>query len=112
MMIMSLNPKREITDGEILEMKKVPTKIAADYLGMTYSMLVWKLQQGELPFGTAVKNREWTYHIDAQALVEYKNGGSDTDLLRTIHNQLSDIQKQLPEICSLLKAYETMKGAV
>ena len=109
---MSLNPKREITDEEILKMKKVPTKIAADYLGMTISMLVWKLQQGELPFGTAVKNREWTYHIDPRAIVEYKNGGSDSDILRTIHNQLADIQKQLPEICSLLKAYEATKGAV
>ncbi len=109
---MSLNPKREITDEEILKMKKVPTRIAADYLGMTYPMLTWKLQQGELPFGTAKRDREWTYHIDPRSLVEYKNGGTDTDLLRTIHNQLSDIQKQLPEICSLLKAYETMRGVV
>lgn len=109
---MAINPKVKITDEEILSMKEVSARVAADYLGMTYSMLTWKLQQGELPFGTAKKNREWSYHISPQALVKYKNGDSDADILRAIHNQLVDIQKQLPEICMLLKEYEAMKGAV
>lgn len=109
---MAINPKVPITDEEILSMKEVPARIAADYLGMTYPMLTWKLQQGQLPFGTAKKKKEWSYHISPQALVEYKNGGSDVDILRAIHNQLTDIQKQLPEICMLLREYQEMKGVV
>lgn len=107
---MALNPKIQITDREILSMKKVSVRVAADYLGMTYPMLTWKLQQGELPFGFAEKNREWTYHINPQALVKYKNGDEDSGILQAIHNQLKDIQAQLPEICALLKSYEDMKG--
>lgn len=109
---MALNPKIQITDSEILSLKEVPAKVAADYLGMTYPMLTWKLQQGELPFGFAKKNREWTYHINPQALVRYKNGDSDSNILQAIHNQLKDIQAQLPEICALLKSYEEMKGVI
>ncbi len=109
---MALKPKVKITDEEILSMKEVPVKIAADYLGMTYPMLTWKLQQGELPFGIAKKNREWSYHISPQALVRYKNGESDSNILQAIHNQLKDIQEQLPEICALLKNYEEMRGVI
>lgn len=109
---MALNPKVKITDEEILSMKDVPVRVAADYLGMTYPMLTWKLQQGELPFGFAKKNREWTYHINSRALVKYKNGDEDAGILQAIHNQLKDIQEQLPEICTLLKIYSDAKGAI
>ena len=111
MIEMALKPKKVFTDVEILSLKEVPVRVAADYLGMTYPMLTWKLQQGEVPFGIARKNREWSYHISPQALVKYKNGEDNSDILRAIHNQLLDIQKQLPEICSLLKTYESTKGA-
>ena len=108
---MAKSSKKQITDKEILSMTEVPARIAADYLGMTYPMLTWKLQQGELPIGTARKNKAWSYHISPQALVKYKNGEGDNSLLQAIHNQLADIQKQLPEICMLLKEYEALKGA-
>lgn len=107
---MALKPKKIYTNTEILSFNEVPVRVAADYLGMTYPMLTWKLQQGEVPFGIARKNREWSYHISPQALVKYKNGEDNSDILRAIHNQLSDIQSQLPEICALLKAYEETKG--
>ncbi len=106
---MAIKPKKKITDEEILAMTEVPAMIAADYLGMTYSMLTWKLQQGELPIGTARKNKAWAYHISPQALVKYKHGEGENSLLQAIHNQLADIQKQLPEICMLLQEYQ--KGA-
>lgn len=103
---MAKNPKKQITDEEILKMKNVPVMIAADYLGMTYPMITWKLQQGELPIGTARKNKAWAYHISPQALVKYKHGEGENSLLQAIHNQLKDIQKQLPEICAMLREYE------
>lgn len=102
---MSKNPKRQISDEEILAMKEVPTMIAADYLSMTYPMLTWKLQRGELPFGTARKNKVWAYHINPQALVNYKHGVEDNNILQVIHKQLEENQRQLSEIQELLQQY-------
>ncbi len=102
---MAKKPKRQITDEEILSMQDVPTMLAADYLGMTYPMLTWKLQQGELPFGTAIKNKTWAYHINPKALVNYKNGKEDASILQVIHKQLEENQKQLSKILELLQQY-------
>lgn len=102
---MAKKPKRQITDEEILSMQEVPTMIAADYLGMTYPMLTWKLQQGELPFGIARKNKTWAYHINPQALVNYKHGKEVDSILQVIHKQLEDNQKQLSEIRELFQQY-------
>ena len=107
---MAKNPKTTITDEEILAMNEVPAKVAADYLGMTYPMLTWKLQQGELPFGTARKNKAWSYHINPQALVNYKHGAEDDSILKVIHKQLEDSQKQLTEIKQLFEEYQTLRG--
>ena len=100
---MAKNPKTLITDEEILGMNEVPVRTAADYLGMTYSMLAWQLQQGKMPFGTARKNKTWTYHINPQALVNYKNGIDDNGILLII-------DKKLDEIFCLLKEYKELQG--
>lgn len=107
---MAKNPKTPITDDEILAMNEVPARLAADYLGMTYPMLTWKLQQGELPFGTARKNKVWAYHINPQALVNYKHGAEDDSILKVIHKQLEENRKQLTEIQKLFEAYQTLRG--
>lgn len=106
---MAKNPKVQITDKEILAMNEVPTMVAADYLGMTYPMLTWKLQQGELPFGTAKKRKKWAYHINPQALVNYKHGEEDNSILKVIHKLLEENQKQLCEIRELLQQYMELK---
>lgn len=107
---MAKKPKVQITDEDILAMNEVPARIAADYLGMTYPMLTWKLQQGEFPFGTAKKRKKWAYHINPQALVNYKNGAEDDSILKVINKQLEENQRQLAEIRQLFEQYQALRS--
>ena len=49
---------------------------AAELLGKTPQFVRVGLQQGRLPFGTAVKfSKRWSYHISVDALKKYLEGG-------------------------------------
>jgi hypothetical protein len=67
------------TDTEIASMPNVPPDVAGAYLGKRGQYIRCGLQYGRLPFGTAVKNRRWAYHIPGPALVRYKNYGLIND---------------------------------
>ena len=45
--------------------RKVPTAVAARILGKSENFIRFGLQQGRLPFGSAVKTAKdrWSYHI-------------------------------------------------
>lgn len=53
--------------------KKVPTSIAARMLGKSENFIRFGLQQGRLPFGSAVKTAKdrWSYHISPVLLASY-----------------------------------------
>ena len=53
--------------------RKVPTVIAAKIIGKSEDFIRWGLQQGRLPFGSAVKTgrERWSYHISPKLLADY-----------------------------------------
>lgn len=53
--------------------RKVPTAIAARVIDKSEDFIRWGLQQGRLPFGTAVQTGKdrWSYHISPKLLAEY-----------------------------------------
>ncbi len=68
------------TDEDILTMERVPARVAAKYLKITYESLTWQLRQdaeretAKVPFGKARFCKRWVYDIFPQALVNFKNG--------------------------------------
>lgn len=92
----------EISDEDILKEKRVQPLTAAKYLGMTYPMLTYQLQEGLLPFGKAVKGKVWTYYIDPEKLVAYKHGG---DVLQVINKKIDEAQETLDYLKSLFEEY-------
>lgn len=53
--------------------RKVPTAVAARILGKSENFIRFGLQQGRLPFGSAVKTAKdrWGYHISPLLLANY-----------------------------------------
>ena len=53
--------------------RKVPTAIAAKVIGKAEDFIRFGLQQGRLPFGSAVKTGKdrWSYHISPKLLADY-----------------------------------------
>jgi hypothetical protein len=53
--------------------RKVPTAVAARILGKSENFIRFGLQQGRLPFGSAVKTAKdrWSYHISPLLLANY-----------------------------------------
>lgn len=53
--------------------RKVPTAVAARILGKAEDFIRFGLQQGRLPFGSAVKTGKdrWSYHISPLLLANY-----------------------------------------
>ena len=53
--------------------RKVPTVIAARLLGKSENFIRFGLQQGRLPFGSAVKTGKdrWSYHVSPPLLAQY-----------------------------------------
>lgn len=87
------------TDEEILSYERVPVLKAAKYLGMTRPMLAYKLEQGEMPFGTALKSgTKWTYSIDPQRLYDFKHNINKDDVITRILVQQKQIIEMLTEI--------------
>lgn len=71
--------KRIPTDDEIAAMPNVLPDIAGLYLGKHGQYIRCGLQDGKLPFGTAVQSRRWSYHISGEALVHYKKFGKSSE---------------------------------
>lgn len=92
----------DITDEDILKEKRVQPLMAAKYLGMTYPMLTYQLQEGMLPFGRAIKGKVWTYYIDPEKLVAYKHGG---DVLQIISKKMDEAQETLDYLRALFEEY-------
>lgn len=67
----------QITDEDILAMRRVPAQTAARYLGMSDNVLYEGLKNGDFPFGTATKGSKgrWEFDIRPQALVNYNRSG-------------------------------------
>lgn len=105
----STKPTVEITDDEILKMDKVTPAVVAKYLGMPYAQLTWLLQEGQLPFGKALKKGKWNYYIDSKKLVDYKNGRSDISILLRMINELQksadENQKTVNELKNMAECY-------
>lgn len=66
--------RERITDKDILSMDKVSVDTAAAYLGTSKPFIFMGLRCQRLPFGVAVKNKQWMYHISPGLLVAYKRG--------------------------------------
>ena len=68
------------TDDEIRAMKKVTVKIAADYLGISHTMVTLGMRNNLLPIGFATKDEStygghgWTYVIVPERLIAYNHG--------------------------------------
>lgn len=85
------------TDEEILAYDKVPTDIAARYIGMSTSSLYDALQQERVSFGFAVENKEtktWTYNISPGGLVKYKREGCPIIRLGDLRQMLTDFVRE------------------
>lgn len=63
------------TDEEIAAMDKVLPAQAAEYLGAASMFVRCGLRNKSLPFGTAIKMKNWVYYISGPALVKYKQSG-------------------------------------
>ena len=63
-----------VTSEDILKYRNVPTDIAAKYIGKNTQYVRIGLRLGRLPFGTAVQNKNWSYHISPGLLVAYQEG--------------------------------------
>lgn len=59
---------------ELHQYKNVPVKIAALYLGVSEMYIRCGLRDGYLPFGNAVKRKNWTYNIPPMRLINYLRG--------------------------------------
>lgn len=53
-------------------MEKMTIKEVAEDLGMDVRTVRLGIKQGSLPFGVAIKNKRWTYHIWEQKYKEWK----------------------------------------
>lgn len=68
------------TDDEIRAMKKITVKIAADYLGISQTMVSLGMRNNLLPIGFATKDEDsyggygWTYAIVPERLIAYNHG--------------------------------------
>ena len=61
-----------MTDEEILRMDSVPIAVAAVYLGKSEQFIRCGIQQGVLPFGSAVRRGRYSYIISPGRLVEIR----------------------------------------
>ncbi|MBR1681483.1 hypothetical protein IJ707_06820 [bacterium] len=53
--------------------KRVSTALAARIIDKSEDFIRWGLQQGRLPFGTAVQTapKRWSYHVSPKLLSDY-----------------------------------------
>ena len=86
--------------------RRISTATAARLLDKCEDYVRWGLQQGRLPFGTAVQTapKRWSYHISPKLLADY-TGLSVDEILRTC-SQENEAQKKMtsPEATGKAKA--------
>lgn len=93
------------TDEYILSLKNVPVTVAAKYLNKSNTFIYWGLQDGVLPFGTAVhQSKQWTYDINPRLLYNYKHGIEQTPLsiLKDMAQTMQEIVSQAAQVCQLV----------
>ena len=93
----------EITDEWIRAQDTVTSKVAAQYLGMSWWTLTELLRQGKLSCGRArlCPGGTWSYTIWGEKLYKFKHG-EDTD----------DVETQLREICRQQQEIDRKLAAV
>lgn len=66
----------KVTQEEVLNYDNVPSKVAAEYLGVSIPYIHARLRSGRAVYGDAVLNPggKWSYHISPGMLVAYKTG--------------------------------------
>lgn len=67
----------QITAEDIRQYQNVPTDIAGRYIGKDAQFVRIGLRMGRLPFGTAVQNVKWSYHVSPGLLIAYQEGTLD-----------------------------------
>lgn len=97
----------KIDDEYILSRKKVCTKDAADYLGMSWWTLVDGLRSGKFPFGTAKPGRggKWSYNIPSERIYRYKKG-------LDLPTPEQEIKKEIGKLNEMLERYYERGEAV
>ncbi|MBQ8611402.1 MAG: hypothetical protein IJ412_06800 [Oscillospiraceae bacterium] len=92
------------TDDEIRAMKKVTTKIAADYLGISTVMLTLGMRNNLLPIGFAIKDEKsygdygWSYTIVPERLIAYNHGKINEVQVERIEENLQKIVDSFEEM--------------
>lgn len=108
------------TDDEIRAMKKVTVKIAADYLGISPTMVSLGMRNNLLPIGFATKDEEsygdygWSYAIVPERLIAYNHRKINEVQVERIEDNLKGIIKSFEEmrrdLVFLLKESEGSEG--
>ncbi len=107
------------TDDEIRNIPKITLKVAADYLGISTTMLTLGMRNNLLPIGFAVKSDDryrdsWSYTIVPERLIAYNHGKINEVQVRHIEDNLNTIIKQFDEmkrdLLFLLKENEGSEG--
>ena len=91
------------SDEEIRNMPRITIKIAADYLGISASMLTLGMRNDLLPIGFAVHNEDryrdsWTYTIVPERLIAYNHGKINEIQVQNIEKNPSTIISQFEEV--------------
>lgn len=76
-----------MTAEEIMQYDNVPSKVAAEYLGVSIPYVHSRLRSGRAFYGDAVLNPggKWSYHISPGLLVAYKTGTLAINIENHIH---------------------------
>lgn len=107
------------SDDEIRNMPKITLKIAADYLGISTTMLTLGMRNNLLPIGFAVKNEDrysdsWSYSIVPERLIAYNHGKINQLQVEGIEKNLKTIIDQFDEmkrdLLFLLSEKEELEG--
>lgn len=82
----------QYSDEDIRNKKKITTKIAGDYLGISPMAVAIGMRNNKLPIGVATKKyNNWSYFIVAERLIAYKHGNLEETLINGIEDRLNKI---------------------
>lgn len=91
------------TDDDIRAMSKVTIRAAADYLGISASVLTLGMRNNVLPIGFAIKRNDryresWIYSIVPERLIAYNHGKINEVQVQNIEKNLNTIISQFEEM--------------
>ena len=93
----------QYSDEDIRNMKKITTKIAGDYLGISPMAVSMGMRNDKLPIGVAIqKNNNWSYFIVPERLIAYKYGNLEETLVSGIEDKLNKIIENFVEFKDIL----------